>query len=135
MSIYGIGTDIVECLRIAQMIERHGELFITRVYTQHEIEYCQSRKQATQHFAGRWAAKEAVLKALGTGWRRGISWRDVEIRNERSGSPTVALRGGARDYMEQQKIGQVLVSISHCRTHATAYAIALGDEKTSRGQG
>jgi holo-[acyl-carrier protein] synthase len=129
MSIYGIGTDIVECLRIAQMIERHGELFITRVYTQHEIEYCQSRKQATQHFAGRWAAKEAVLKALGTGWRRGISWRDVEIRNERSGSPTVALRGGARDYMEQQKISQVLVSISHCRTHATAYAIAVFDGK------
>ena len=129
MSIYGIGTDIVECLRIAQMIERHGELFITRVYTEHEIEYCQSRKQATQHFAGRWAAKEAVLKALGTGWRRGISWRDVEIRNERSGSPTVALRGGARDYMEQQKISEVLVSISHCRTHATAYAIAVSEGK------
>jgi holo-[acyl-carrier protein] synthase len=130
MSIYGIGTDIVECLRIAQMIERHGELFITRVYTEHEVEYCQSRKQATQHFAGRWAAKEAVLKALGTGWRRGISWRDVEIRNERSGSPTVALRGGARDYMEQQKISQVLVSISHCRTHATAYAIAVSEPKS-----
>jgi len=120
----------VECLRIAQMIERHGELFITRVYTEHEVEYCQSRKQATQHFAGRWAAKEAVLKALGTGWRRGISWRDVEIRNERSGSPTVALRGGARDYMEQQKISQVLVSISHCRTHATAYAIAVSEPKS-----
>ena len=133
MSIYGIGTDIVECLRIAQMIERHGELFITRVYTEHEIEYCQSRKQATQHFAGRWAAKEAVLKALGTGWRRGISWRDVEIRNERSGLPTVALRGGARDYMEQQKISEVLVSISHCRTHATAYSVALREERVGKG--
>jgi holo-[acyl-carrier protein] synthase len=130
MAIVGTGIDIVECLRIAQMIERHGELFITRVYTEHEVEYCQSRKQATQHFAGRWAAKEAVLKALGTGWRRGISWRDVEIRNERSGSPTVALRGGARDYMEQQKISQVLVSISHCRTHATAYAIAVSEPKS-----
>ena len=97
MSIIGIGTDIVECLRIAQMIERHGELFITRVYTPHEIEYCQSRRLGTQHFAGRWAAKEAVLKALGTGWRRGISWRDVEIRNLQSGSPSVALYGGARD--------------------------------------
>jgi holo-[acyl-carrier protein] synthase len=132
MSIYGIGTDIVECLRIAQMIERHGELFITRVYTPHEIEYCQSRKQATQHFAGRWAAKEAVLKALGTGWRRGIGWRDVEIKTQRSGSPSVALHGGARDYMEQQKIAQVLVSISHCRTHATACAIALSDEKAPK---
>jgi holo-[acyl-carrier protein] synthase len=125
MSIFGIGTDIVECLRIAQMIERHGELFITRVYTSHEIEYCQSRKQGTQHFAGRWAAKEAVLKALGTGWRRGISWRDVEIRNLRSGSPIVALYGGAHDFMTQAGVTQVMVSISHCRSHATAYAIAL----------
>ena len=63
--IIGIGTDIIECLRIAQMIERHGELFINRVYTPHEIQYCQSRKFATQHFAGRWAAKEAILKAIG----------------------------------------------------------------------
>jgi holo-[acyl-carrier protein] synthase len=129
MAILGIGTDIVECLRIAQMVERHGELFITRVYTPLEIEYCQSRKQATQHFAGRWAAKEAVLKALGTGWRRGISWRDVEIRNLRTGSPTISLYGGARDYMEQAGIAQVLISISHCRSHATAYAVALGEGK------
>ena len=129
MAILGIGTDIVECLRIAQMVERHGELFITRVYTPLEIEYCQSRKQATQHFAGRWAAKEAVLKALGTGWRRGISWRDVEVRNIRTGSPTIALYGGARDYMEHAGIAQVLISISHCRSHATAYAVALGEGK------
>ena len=134
MSLYGIGTDIVECLRIAQMIERHGELFITRVYTEHEIEYCQSRKQATQHFAGRWAAKEAVLKALGTGWRRGISWRDVEVRNLRSGSPLITLYGGARDYMLEQDISKVLISISHCRSHATAYAIALGTEKAPDGK-
>ena len=129
MSILGIGTDIVECLRIAQMIERHGELFIARVYTPHEIEYCQSRKQATQHFAGRWAAKEAVLKALGTGWRRGISWRDVEIRNLRTGLPMVAVYGGAKDHMAQAGIVQVMISISHCRSHATAYAVALGATK------
>jgi holo-[acyl-carrier protein] synthase len=129
MNVVGIGTDIVECLRIAQMIERHGELFITRVYTDHEIEYCQCRKQATQHFAGRWAAKEAVLKALGTGWRRGISWRDVEIRNDASGKPTVALRGGARDMVEELEITEMLISISHCRSHATAYALAVGKER------
>ncbi|HEX3999778.1 MAG TPA: holo-ACP synthase [Pirellulales bacterium] len=125
MNILGIGTDIVECLRIAQMIERHGELFITRVYTPREIEYCKHRKAATQHFAGRWAAKEAVLKAIGTGWRRGISWRDVEIRNITGGRPIVALRGGVRDVIEEIGIGQVLISISHCRSHATAYAIAI----------
>ena len=78
MSILGIGTDIIECLRIAKMIERHGELFLTRVYTPQEIEYCTARKAATQHYAGRFAAKEAVLKALGTGWTRGIQWRDIE---------------------------------------------------------
>ncbi len=129
MNVVGIGTDIVECLRIAQMIERHGELFISRVYTDHEIDYCQSRKQSTQHFAGRWAAKEAVLKALGTGWRSGISWRDVEIRNDTSGKPTVALRGGARDVVEELRITKMLISISHCRSHATAYALAVGKDE------
>ena len=129
--IFGIGTDIVECLRIAKMIERHGELFINRVYTPHEIQYCQSRKASTQHFAGRWAAKEAILKALGTGWRRGISWRDVEVRNEPGGRPTVALRGGARDVVEQLGITEMLISISHCRSHATAYALAHGPARNS----
>jgi len=134
LNVLGIGTDIVECLRIAQMIERHGELFINRVYTPHEIRYCQSRKQATQHFAGRWAAKEAILKALGTGWRRGISWRDIEVRNDQSGRPVVGLRGGARDIVEQRGIREMLVSISHCRSHATAYALALGGEVSPPGE-
>ncbi len=124
MAIFGIGTDITECLRIAKMIERHGELFITRVYTEHEIAYCSTRKAATQHYAGRWAAKEAVLKALGTGWRRGISWRDIEVRNLPSGAPTITLRGGARDVLEKSGIQKMHVSISHCRSHATAYAVA-----------
>jgi len=117
------------------MIERHGELFINRVYTPQEIRYCQSRKQATQHFAGRWAAKEAILKALGTGWRKGISWRDIEVRNDRSGRPVVGLRGGARDIVEQRGIREMLVSISHCRSHATAYALALGAESASASSG
>ena len=78
MDVLGIGTDITECLRIAQMIERHGELFVDRVYTPEEIRYCQRRKQATQHFTGRWAAKEAVSKVLGLGVR-GIGWQDIEI--------------------------------------------------------
>ena len=129
MNVVGIGTDIIECLRIAQMIERHGELFIERVYTPHEIRYCQSRKQATQHFAGRWAAKEAILKALGTGWRRGIGWRDIEVRNQPGGRPVVGLRGGARDVLEQLNIREMLISISHCRSHAVAYALAIGRDK------
>jgi len=128
MNVIGIGTDITECLRIAQMIERHGEIFITRVYTPHEIEYCSSRKSATQHYAGRWAAKEAVLKALGTGWIRGITWQDVEVRNRQGGKPTIALAGGAREICEKLGIGEMQISISHCRSHATAFAIALCDD-------
>jgi holo-[acyl-carrier protein] synthase len=112
------------------MIERHGELFIQRVYTKYEIEYCSSRKAATQHYAGRWAAKEAVLKALGTGWIRGISWRDVEVRNGPGGQPSVALAGGARQACEKRAIADMLISISHCRTHATAVAIALGRDES-----
>ena len=124
-NVVGIGTDIVECLRIAQMVDRHGELFVNRVYTSREIQYCQSRKQATQHFAGRWAAKEAVLKALGTGWIKGISWRDVEVANDEAGRPSIILHGGAKEVAQKMEIGEMLISISHCRSHATAYALAL----------
>ena len=115
------------------MIKHHGELFINRVYTPLEIRYCQSRKASTQHYAGRWAAKEAILKAIGTGWRKGISWRDVEVRNDQAGRPVVGMRGGARDAVEHLGIRKIMVSISHCRSHATAYAIALGTEKPQRG--
>jgi holo-[acyl-carrier protein] synthase len=127
-NILGIGADITECLRIARMIERHGELFIHRVYTPEEIRYCQNRKQATQHFTGRWAAKEAILKALGIGWRRGVAWRDVEVRNDPGGRPIVAVGGQVKEAVERLGVAQVLVTISHCRTHATAYAIVLGKE-------
>ncbi len=128
-NILGIGTDITECLRIARMIERHGDLFINRVYTPEEIRYCQNRKQSIQHFTGRWAAKEAILKAIGTGWVRGITWRDMEIRNDSSGRPVVAVRGGVQEVVEQLGITEIQVSISHCHTHATAVAIAVGKKK------
>jgi holo-[acyl-carrier protein] synthase len=129
MEIIGIGTDITECLRIARMIERHGELFVDRVYTPEEVRYCQNRKQSTQHFAGRWAAKEAVLKALGTGWVRGVSWRDVEILNESGGKPVVAIHDGAKEVARRQGITKIFISISHSRTHATAYAVAVGEKE------
>jgi holo-[acyl-carrier protein] synthase len=128
MSTLGIGTDITECLRIARMIERHGELFINRVYTPEEIRYCQNRRQATQHFTGRWAAKEAILKALGIVRRRGIAWRDIEIRSPAGGPPVAIVRGGVKEILQELGVAQLLVSISHCRTHAVAQAIALGKE-------
>ncbi len=124
--IVGLGTNITECLRIARMIERHGELFLGRVFTQEEIRYCQSRKQATQHFSARWAAKEAVLQALGTTWQAGIQWQDIEILTGQGGRPGVVLRGGVKDLAREQGIGEVLLSISYCRTHALATAVATG---------
>ena len=126
MDILGIGTDIVECPRIGKMIEQHGELFLRRVYTEREIRHCQARKHAIEHFAGRWAAKEAILKAIGTGWSRGIAWVDLEVRNMSSGEPKVLVRGGAKEAAVQRGIRDILISISHCRTYATAYALALG---------
>ena len=108
MDIVGIGTDIIECLRIARMIEQHGELFLTRVYTEREIRYCQRRKHATEHFAGRWAAKEAILKCLGTGWRRGICWTDVEIRNDSLGKPHVLMCGAAKDLAQDLRVSNVV---------------------------
>ncbi len=126
MEILGIGTDIVECPRIGKMIEQHGELFLRRVYCEREIRYCQARKHAIEHFAGRWAAKEAILKAIGTGWSQGICWTDMEVRNEAGGRPQVLVRGGAKDVAIYRGIGDILISISHCRTYATAYALAIG---------
>jgi holo-[acyl-carrier protein] synthase len=125
MEILGIGTDIVECLRIGKMIEQHGELFLRRVYTPREIRYCQSRKHAIEHFAGRWAAKEAILKAMGTGWSQGIAWTDIEVRSGQGERPEVLVGGVAKEVTRERGIGEILVSISHCRTYATAYAMAL----------
>ena len=129
MEIVGIGTDIVECLRIGRMIERHGELFLTRVYTEREIRYCQERKHATENFAGRWAAKEAVLKSLGTGMTHGLCWNEIEIHNDPSGQPQIELCGGTRDLADKLHVSAILISISHCRSYATAYATAVRDDE------
>ena len=123
--IVGLGTDIVEIVRIGKMIERHGEMFLRRVYTDDEITYCQRRKEAYEHFAGRWAAKEAVMKTLGTGFIRGIRWQDIEISSQTSGRPLVCLHGGARDHAKRLVIDEVLITISHCRAYATATAIGV----------
>ncbi len=126
MDILGIGTDIVECLRIGRLIEQHGELFLNRVFTEREIRYCQARKRAVEHFAGRWAAKESVLKALSVGWRRGMSLTEVEIRNEPGGKPRVHLCGAAKEAAQNRRVGDILLSIAHCRAYATAYALTVG---------
>jgi holo-[acyl-carrier protein] synthase len=123
--IVGLGTDIIETVRIGQMIERHGELFLQRVFTEQEIRYCQRRKEAIQHYAGRWAAKEAVMKTLGTGFTKGVGFQDIEVSNRRSGQPAIKLRGSAQEVAKRMGIDEVLISISHCRAYATATAIAV----------
>lgn len=125
MEILGLGSDIVECYRIGRMIEQHGELFLNRVYTPREIRYCQGRKNPTEHFAGRWAAKEAVRKCLGRGWGKGLRLTDMEIRNDSRGRPCLHLCGAAKERALSLQIADVLLSISHCRAYATAYAIAV----------
>ena len=127
LGILGLGTDIIEVVRIGQMIEKHGETFLRRVYTEQEISYCSRRKEYLQHYAGRWAAKEAAMKTLGTGWSRGVGWTDLEVRTEASGAPMLQVHGGAKEVMEQLGIVRIMISISHCRAYATATAIAIGD--------
>jgi holo-[acyl-carrier protein] synthase len=128
MEIVGIGTDIVECLRVGRMIEEHGELFLLRVYTEREIRYCQSRQRATEQFAAHWAAKESILKCLGLSWRRGLSWTDMEVRMEAGNRPKVMLCGAAKDIAQNQRISDIFLSMSHCRAYATAHAIAVRDD-------
>ncbi|RMG40459.1 MAG: holo-[acyl-carrier-protein] synthase [Planctomycetota bacterium] len=125
--IVGLGTDIIEIARIAAMVDRHGRLFLERVYTPSEREHCLRRKHANEALAGRWAAKEAVMKVLGTGFIRGIGWQDIEIVAQRSGRPVVRLHRGAARRARQLGITDVLVSISHCRSYAMATAIGLGN--------
>jgi holo-[acyl-carrier protein] synthase len=125
MEIVGIGSDIVECVRVGRTIEEHGELFLRRVYTEREIRYCQSRNRNTEHFAAHWAAKEAILKCLGLPWRRGLSWTDMEVRMEAGSRPKVMLCGAAKDIAQSQRISDILLSLAHCRAYAVAHAIAV----------
>ncbi len=128
MRVFGIGNEIVECLRIAQMIERHGEDFLRRVFTDREIVYCSSRKMATQHYAARWAGKQAVIRALAMTQRGGLQWPELEISQGTGGSVTIRLAGKFRKICQENHISQLSLSIAHCRTHASAVAIAMAQE-------
>lgn len=124
----GHGIDIVETSRIRQMLEEHGDRFLDRCFTPAEQAYCGKRtKRYFEHLAGRFAAKEAVLKVIGTGWRGGIAWTDIEVLNEESGQPRIRLTGETERIANQQGITRWMISISHIETHATASAIGLSD--------
>ncbi|MBM3999331.1 MAG: holo-[acyl-carrier-protein] synthase [Planctomycetes bacterium] len=129
MHIVGVGNDIIECLRIAQLIERHGEAFLQRVFAPGEIQYCSGRSAATQHFAAHWAGKQAALKSLGASWRRGMSWHDVEILVDAE-RPILVPHGIIRELVDRASVSDVMLSLSHCRTHAVATAIAVSHART-----
>jgi holo-[acyl-carrier protein] synthase len=124
MEIVGVGTEIVECVRIGRMIQRHGEQFLARVFTSKEMRYAHKRKNATEHFAALWAAKEAVLRAIGVQAAKGLAWTDVEIHVDK-GKPTVHLAGALEDHARKKQLAIIHVALAHCRTYATAYALAL----------
>lgn len=126
--IVGIGTDIIEIDRVRQIYERHHDRFLRRVFTDQEIEYCLRKRNSVESFAGRFAAKEAVMKALGHGQGQGVLWKEIEVVPELTGKPAVRLHGGAAKIAEQSDVTHVHVSISHCQLYATAYALAEARE-------
>jgi holo-[acyl-carrier protein] synthase len=124
-AIIGLGLDATEIDRIADMIERHGDRFLQRVFTEGEIAYCMRRRVPSIHFAGRFAAKEAAMKALGTGHSRGVLWRGVEVIR-RGGPPQLQLHGGAATRFSAMGGGSSLLTITHTDTLAFAQVLILG---------
>ena len=122
-TIKGVGTDIIEIERIREAIARHGQRFLDRLFTPQEQTYCLRYKDSTPRFAGRFAAKEAVLKAFGTGLSNEMSWKEIEILNDKQGKPEVQLSVRLQGVLS---IDHIFLSISHCDTYATATAIVVG---------
>lgn len=118
--IKGIGNDIIEVKRIKSIIDRYQNRFLKRIFTPYEQNYCLAKKEPSLHFAGRFAAKEAIVKALGTGLRDGLTWLDIEIRNDVKGKPFIVLSDKLLNLFQGLSIS---VSISHCHEYATAVAI------------
>lgn len=129
MEIVAHGIDLVDCPRIEQMIERHGERFIKRVFTAAEQTYAGANKNEVEKLAGRFAAKEAILKLVGTGWRGKIAWTDIEIINNASGRPEVTLGGEVKKIADKLGIKHISVSITHTANFAIASAVALAAKK------
>jgi holo-[acyl-carrier protein] synthase len=123
MSVLGIGIDLVENARIQHSIERFGERFLHRVFTAGEIAYCQSMKFPERHFAARFAAKEALSKAFGTGIGKAMGWHDIDIRKKPSGEPFLVLTGGAEELATQRGVKNALITLSHTDHHAMAVIV------------
>jgi holo-[acyl-carrier protein] synthase len=120
--IFGVGTDILEVARMEKLVTRGGQ-YLDAVFTAREREYCEHKARSSEHFAARYAAKEAFLKALGTGWRDGLAYSDIEITNDELGKPQVSLHGKVKELYAHLQIKQTSLSISHISKIAMAVVI------------
>jgi holo-[acyl-carrier protein] synthase len=121
--IVGTGIDIAEVGRVRAAIERHGARFVERIFTEAEIAYVERKANRFERYAARFAAKEAGMKAIGTGWRGGVRWRDFEVTNLRSGKPTLAFHGAAASYAERLGVRAVSLSLTHTADTGMAFVI------------
>lgn len=121
--VLGLGTDLIEIERVQASMDRFGERFLDRVFTEGEIAYCMRKKQSAESFAARFAAKEAGAKALGTGISRGVSWKEIEVRREIGQRPTLHFSGRAQELANAMGVRRVQLSLSHSRTLAMAVAL------------
>jgi holo-[acyl-carrier protein] synthase len=126
MSVLGIGVDLVECARIERSLERFGEKFLHRVFTDGEITYSMSMKFPARHLAARFAAKEAVSKAFGTGIGKAMGWRDIDVRKKPSGEPYLVFSGPAQELATQRGVTVAFVTLSHTEHHAIACIVLDG---------
>src|SRR5271166_957519 len=130
--IVGTGIDIAEVDRVAASIERFGTRFLERVFTAAEIRYCESKANKAERYAGRFAAKEAAMKAIGTGWSHGVTWQDAEVTRLPSGRPTVAFHGKAAEFFGKLGAAHAHLSITHTEQLAMAQVILESDEPERR---
>ena len=121
--IVGTGIDIAEVPRVAEAIERFGQRFINRIFTDGEIRYCESKANRVERYAARFAAKEAGMKALGTGWNYGVRWRDVEVQRQPGGRPTLVFHGRAAEFATKMAVTNVALSLTHTADQAMAQVI------------
>lgn len=121
--IVGTGVDLAEVPRIRASVERFGERFIRRIFTEREIAYVERKANKFERYAARFAAKEAGMKAIGTGWRRGVRWQDFEVANLRSGKPTLLLHGVAAQFAERLKVRNIALSLTHTAQYGMAHVI------------
>ena len=127
MNVRGIGVDLVQISRMREVLQRWDERFLRRVFTDQEIAYCRGRRDPVPHFAARFAAKEAGLKALGTGLRMGIRWRELEVQRDRGGPPRLVLSGRSREIQIARGGERMLLALTHEGDYAIAQAMLVDD--------